>query len=205
MISLLLRNGYPETTIHAVIKKSNSTPTQHASPSAKDFVYLRLPYIGNTSSVYRKRIQDAVRKCFKQVFVRTIFMSKSILPNAKKDVLPTQQRSNLVYKFTCHCGSRYVGRTSQRLNAKIAQHVPPSLRKIIGTAKAQIAAPQSAIGQHLKNNIECGKNYSDDKFEIVTFGRTKTHLSILESLYITGSRPILCKQKEFVYTRKLFK
>ena len=146
-----------------------------------------------------------MKKCYNDVTLRTIFTSRPILPNAKKDVLPTQQRSNLVYQFTCHCGSRYVGRTSQRLSARIGQHVPPYLRKILGTLRAQNAAPTSAIGQHLKSNIECGKRFSPESFEIVTFGRTKTHLSILESLFISGRRPILCRQKDFVYTRQLFK
>ena len=33
--------------------------------------------------------------------------------------------SKLIYSFECrHCGSRYVGRTIQHLNARIRQHVP---------------------------------------------------------------------------------
>ena len=207
--SLLIKNGYPENTIHAVFKESSesviSTTVPDEPTKIKDHVYIRLPYIGSISSVYRKRLQDAVKKCYTDVSLRTIFTSKPILPNAKKDVLPTLQRSNVIYQFTCHCGSRYVGRTSQRLSARIAQHVPPYLEKIIGTAKARSAAPTSAIGQHVRDNDECGKNYSTDKFEIVSFGRTKTHLSILESMYISERKPILCKQKEFVYTRQLFK
>ena len=46
----------------------------------------------------------------------------------EKDVLPASQQSNIVYEFSCHCDSRYVGRTSQRLQDRIKQHVPKSVR-----------------------------------------------------------------------------
>ena len=47
--------------------------------------------------------------------------------SAKKDVLPTLSKSNLIYFFQCRqCEDRYVGRTLQRLGARIRQHVPLS-------------------------------------------------------------------------------
>ena len=44
-----------------------------------------------------------------------------------KDVLPALQKSNVIYQFSCHCDSRYVGSTSQRLQDRI-KHVPKSIR-----------------------------------------------------------------------------
>ena len=42
--------------------------------------------------------------------------------------MPALQKSNVIYQFSCHCDSRYVGRTSQRLQDRIKQHVPKSIR-----------------------------------------------------------------------------
>ena len=63
----------------------------------------------------------------------------------------------------------------------------------------------SAIGQHLLKNDQCAANYNDDQFFILDTARTPFHLSLLETSYIKVRRPYLCKQKEFVYTLKLFK
>ena len=55
---------------------------------------------------------------------RLVFTSKRMLPVACKDVLLTIQKSVVIYEYKCHCDSRYVGRTSQRLQDRIKQHVP---------------------------------------------------------------------------------
>ena len=50
-----------------------------------------------------------------------------VLFTTNKDVLPALQKSNVIYQFSCHCDSRYVGRTSQRLQDRIKQRVPKSI------------------------------------------------------------------------------
>ena len=52
-----------------------------------------------------------------------------MLPTAKQDVLPANQRSMVIYEYVCHCDSRYVGRTTQRLKERIKQHVPKAIRQ----------------------------------------------------------------------------
>ena len=63
----------------------------------------------------------------------------------------------------------------------------------------------SAIGQHLIRNPECAKTYSDDNFRIIGQARSSFHLSVLESVYIKTQNPVLCKQKEFIFSLGLFK
>ena len=132
----------------------------------------------------------------------------------KIDVLPASQQSNIVYEFSCHCDSRYVGRTSQRLQDRIKQHVPKSVRtgQVSQDRKAFNRSCKltnhepicdSAIGQHLLTNQSCALHCSDDRFSILSKGRSAFHLSALEATYIKVSRPILCRQKEFVYTLKI--
>ena len=35
----------------------------------------------------------------------------------------------VIYEYVCHCDSRYVGRTTQRLQERIKQHVPKAIRQ----------------------------------------------------------------------------
>ena len=60
----------------------------------------------------------------------------------------------------------------------------------------------SAIGTHLLKHPSCALHYNDDQFSIVLKARSEFHLAILESIHITSSKPVLCRQKEFVYRLK---
>ena len=117
-----------------------------------------------------------------------------MLPSAKKDSVPTTQKSCAVYDFSCRCEARYLGRTTQRLADRIKQHVPLSIRKkntIIREQPPRMCKSSnskmksdSAIGQHLIENPECAKTYTDDNFRINGQARSSFNLSVLESVYI---------------------
>jgi len=87
-----------------------------------------------THSMDRKNF-DEVRKadhvcCEALVLFRWTtyrFSTRQLLPVTKKDVLPSHHQNNVIYQFVCHCDSRYVGRTSQRLEGRIKQHIPKSI------------------------------------------------------------------------------
>ena len=102
--------------------------------------------------------------------------------------------------YICHCDSVYVRQTTQRLCQRIRQHVPRSF--VAGTGKPQMT---TAIGKHLEKNEKCRKNYNDERFSVITMARNKYHLGVLEALFIQTLNPILCVQKQFVYTTILFK
>ena len=51
-----------------------------------------------------------------------------MLPTVRKDVVPTKQQNMVVYQYMCRCDCRYVGRTSQRLQDRIKQHIPKTIR-----------------------------------------------------------------------------
>ena len=64
---ILSRNGYPERLVATIIDnkiKSCSAPSTVIEGPQKAPVYMKLPYIGNVSEVYSKRIKFAVTKCF---------------------------------------------------------------------------------------------------------------------------------------------
>ena len=104
-----------------------------------------------------------------------------MLPSAKKDSVPTTQKS-VVSEFLCRCEARYVGRTTQRLADRIKQHLPTSIRKKSSTIREQpprmcenISSKincESAIGKHLITNPECAKTYTDDSFQIIGQARS---------------------------------
>ena len=122
---ILLNNGYSKNVINAEIaKKIAQFYTLQQLGSEKCSVYLRFPWIGKPSTHLEKKVKTAVESCYDYVSTRLIFASKRMLPVARKDVLPTTQKSFVIYEFKCHCDSRYVGRTSQRQQDRIKHHVP---------------------------------------------------------------------------------
>ena len=121
---------------------------------------LKVPWIGEPSTNLEKEVKTVVESCYGSVSTRLVFTSKRMLPVARKDVLPAIQKSFVIYEDKCHCDSRYVGRTSQRLQDRIKQHVPQWLRQQLTrprrsqphrSCKRIDTKPDcdSAIGQHL--------------------------------------------------------
>ena len=211
--TILINNGYPKAVINTVItKKMNQfrKPTQLGPKICP--VYLHLPWLGKVSMKYEMQIKTAVKRCYFAVEPRIVYITRQLLPTAQKDVLPASHQSNIVYQFLCHCDSRYVGRTFQRLQHSIQQHVPKTILqehisqdrstlarscKPIRSLKAETSF--SAIGQHLLQTPTCAPEYNDNKFFVLAHGRTSFQLSTLEATYIKTSKPNLCKQKEFAY------
>ena len=226
--SILATNGYPRNVVEAGIQKkltehqqrlSTGSDQQPASISDSDdtsTAILRLPYIGKISSTFVKNITDAVSSCYTDVRLRVVLTSNSILPTARKDEIPIHQKSNVVYKFACHCSKWYIGKTTQRLQSRIDDHVPRCIRTILTIPNTgpklnqkladarKNAQASSSIAEHLAKNKECLANYNDDRFSILTTGRNEYHLSVLESTYIMSYEPALCKQKKFGYKLGLF-
>ena len=112
-----------------------------------------------------------------------------------------------------------MGHTSQRLQDRIKQHVPKSIRSCSFSQKrllparrcksstqtnTQSLASDSAIGLHLLQNPSCVQHYEDSRFSILAQGHSPFHLSVLEATFIKTSNPAICRQKEFVYGLNLY-
>ena len=209
--STLISNGYPERVIVNATKAITDGEDQgHRTVTSSDeeeeikLVYIRLPYIGSPSTRYAGLIKEAIRNCYRGVLPRVIFKSRGILPAAQKDVLPILSNSDVIYQYTCHCDSRYVGRTSQRLQARVTQHIPKYITNL--SASLEGRKPSSSIAKHLVDHPECRKHYNDGQFTIINRGRSEFHLSVLEAVEITSRKPSICKQRKFKsYTTLLFK
>ena len=171
-----------------------------------------------------------MQNCYVAVSPRLTFSSQCMLLAAKKDVLPANQRSMVIYECVCHCDSRYVGRTTLRLQERIKQHVPKTIRQRATFNQEQVThqslptrtqpnrkckaksktqcepGSDSVIGQYLLESNQRARNYSDSRFKILTAARFQFHLSLSEAVYILRKKKTdLCRQKQFVFTRQLFR
>ena len=162
---------------------------------------------------FERKIKSTITNPFGAVQPRVVFSTRRILSAIHKDVLPTFQQSNVVYEYVCHCDSRDVGRTFQRLQDRICQHVPKSIWNRTGQKRKQPERPgkstnsiqhcDSAVGNHLLHNKKCASHFKNNNFFVFSKARSKFHLSVLESIFITLRNSNLCRQKEFVYKHKL--
>ena len=109
-------------------------------------MYLRFPWIDKPSTNLEKEVKTAEKSCYDSVSTGLVFTSKCMLPVARKDVVHTIQKSFVIYKYKCHCDSRYVRRTSQRLQDRIKQHVPQWLNQQL--TRPRRSQPQRSCKQN---------------------------------------------------------
>jgi len=117
-----------------------------------------------------------------------LYHQRSMSRKQERYVLPSFQQSNVIYQFSCHCDSRIVGRTFQRLQDRIKQHIPKSIRNAACSqtriqpkrdckSSTQVPTTQSlscnsVIGLHVLRNPICTQNYDDKQFSIFAKGRS---------------------------------
>ena len=252
--SIFSRNGYPDDVLTRIMAERQTVVSNQYGPERCP-VYLLLPWKGMSSSKVEWAVRKAVQSAYGAVKVNVVYSTARAF-RIQKDVLPTPHQSHLIYQFECRqCGSRYVGKTLQRLSARVKQHVPLHLltpearvlrprrgrpprspkptndqgvpdavvrresrpRKckehVQPTAVKQTTGPalavasdeyQSSVARHLVENIDCAKCYDDGSFQVLTRGRSKWHLDILEAVFLLTQKPNLCTQKNNLSTLKLF-
>ena len=83
-------------------------------PRLSEIVSCHLPHLNWITKKLKRRIT-----CSK-AFCLTNRVSPKCSSTGKKDWLPAEQLSNVIYLYNCACGHIYVGRTIQRLENKAA-------------------------------------------------------------------------------------
>ena len=66
------------------------------------------------------------------------------------------------------------------------------------------ATKRSSVAEHLVNNRECAKKYDLCRFKLIHHCNNVTGVIKMEAIAIYLEKPVLCKQKEFVYKVPLF-
>ena len=91
---LLIENGYPDDVLTSCIKqKFANFAAENRVVLRSCPVYLKLPWIGNVSSRFENKTNKAIISCFYAVKPRVVYNTKVVLPSAKKDSVPTTQKS----------------------------------------------------------------------------------------------------------------
>ena len=110
---ILLGNGYPKNVINVPItRKINQFSTLKRLGPENCAVYLRVPWIDKPSTNLEKEVKTAVESCYGSISTHLVFTSKHMLPVAHKDVLPTIQKSFVIYEYRCHYDSGTVRRAN---------------------------------------------------------------------------------------------
>ena len=114
----------------------------------------------------------------------------------RKDVLPPHHINSVIYKYTCSCGSDYIGRTSNRLDLHIKQHLPARILNLELKRGQLVNTSGSSIADHMINNRECVADFNVDRFSILSRLHSLYHLKVLETLYVRSLQPSLCLQRD---------
>ena len=154
-------------------------------------VYFRLPWVDSASQSFAEKIASSVYCCY-AVNLRPIFTMRMAFNSTHKDKLPICKQSMLIYRFVCRCSSTYIGRTCQRLEVRIRQHIPRIILSKCWWTSEHSQAMDLAIGEHFLTINSCRTNYEDDCFSILHRARDKIHLKVLEVIYIAINCPPLC-------------
>ena len=193
--STLSKNGYPLSVLDGVVhNRGNKFDRAKRCTDNKCYVYLRLPYIGSRGEKFAKYITTAVGKCYFSAAVRVIFLTRTVFVSMCKDVLPPHHINSVIYKYTCSCGSDYIGRTSNRLDLRIKQHLPARILNL-ELKKGQLVNT-SSIADHMINSRECVADFNVDRFSILSRSYSLYYLKVLETFYVRSFQPSLCKQRD---------
>ena len=105
-----------------------------------------------------------------------------------------KQTNSEIIEFECRYSSTYIGRTCQRLEVRIRQHIPRGIITKGRQTSEHSQVMDSAIGEHLLAINIYRTNDQDDCFSLLHRARDKIHLNVLEAIYIAIDRPSLCRQ-----------
>ena len=179
------KNGYPLSVLDSVVNDvmikfdRASRCTVNRCP-----VYLRLPYIGSRGERLAKSITTAAGWGYFSAAVRVIFQTHTAFVSMRKYVLPRHHINSVIYKYTYSCGSDYVGRTSNRLDLRIRQHLPARILNLTLIRGQLVNTSGSSIAEHMINSRECVVDFNVDRFSILSRSHSLFHLKVFETLYV---------------------
>ena len=113
------------------------------------------------------------------------------------------------YHFPCQCDVDYIGRSIQKLEDRIKQHVPwELLRRPYNTTSCSSQVQETAIGDKLAHHCIRRTNHSDDCFSVLLNHRSKQHINFLEAIELFSYITLPCAGREdnlrsFVYLGSL--
>ena len=187
VFGFLKRNLYPEDLLFKVTKTylNNKLDKGPAiiEPSSERIIYLKLPYLGKTSLLFKDKIKNICSKYNIKSNVKLAFSSFKICtmlsPKDKHSLM-----SHVVYKFQCAaCADCYVGFTTRHFSTRTHEHL--------------FTDKESHVYKHLESNQACRDQCSTADFSVIDHANTEYQLRIKEAIHIQWQKPVLNIQKNF--------
>ena len=176
---------FPPYVIDKVIKNYVSRQIENKEKSianGENCTYIKLDYIGKSSKLLQKNIDDLCIRLCNDVKIKFVFTSCKIGRFfTTKDPLPKNLKSSIVYKFVCpSCNASYIGETQRHFKTRVAEH--------LGKDKC------SHVYRHLLNNPSCLSKANEDSFTIIDTASSSYRLKVKEAPHIRWNKPNLNKQ-----------
>ena len=118
--------------IHSIIKQLQRKHENKVLEIADDStnkemikIWIRLPYLGKEGEVIVKSLLKKLKRYVKSnvKFVTLYQTTKSAMFCSSKDQVPTEQKSNVIYKIICPgCQQMYIGKTDRCFAKRMIEH-----------------------------------------------------------------------------------
>ena len=150
-----------------------------------------MPFIGTKGEQPLRGLKRKLLRCLNvNVLIRTRITTTKLdmLTNAK-DKVPKQNKSNVVYKFTCpKCNINYIGKTDRTLLERVKEHAYKD--------------KESAVNKHLNSCYDTAYLDAKSNKELIEFVLTNTKIidvlfkkleftTLQEALHIKRRKPML--------------
>ena len=198
---IFLKNGYPK---HLIEKGMQPRPASDKMLTVeKKCVYVNLPFKGDALAVFtERRLSSAISQAFFAAKLRVYFTTTPAVRLQHKDKVPSSEASFCVYKFSCSCGTGYIGRTTRRLTQRVREHHPAWIKS--GVTKTI----NSAVVAHLvETNHRVNVQEAFQPIYKVNGRLPKTIksriLETAEAIAIKLFKPVLCSQKQHIRALQL--
>ena len=157
------------------------------STAKKDVKYIKLPYLGHSSYIVRKKLHELLKHTFPQIKFQFVFTNPFTVGSLLRErpALPIDLNSGVVYLFTCsQCKLRYIGSSTRWLRHRILEHKGLSVRTRFPLSRP----PFSAIRDH---SLAHDHPFTDQDFTVLSIFSNRLDMLISESLYIKRMKPEL--------------
>ena len=148
---IALKNGYPIAFVNSIIGKQisllNEPPVAEPTTLETDTVVLRVPYYGEPSEIFGKRVVAAVAKQYPLKKVRVVYDLTSRIGQYfnTKDPIPTDLRSGIIYEAICsQCNVNYIGKTYRHLQTRVNEHLAELRRFVFSPVQPSSTTPPDA-------------------------------------------------------------
>ena len=185
-----IKNNYLEGTFYNILRSflcSKRDPPVLRYDVPKQRRYIKFPFYGKPSFVFRKKVLAVLNSSFPSVDFRIIFTNNYTIGSffGNKDSVPDSVCSNIAYEFECpSCNARYIGCSSRAFKCRVMEHIGRSYR----TGQYLNRMPFSSVRNHSQ---ESDHPFSDKNFRILARFSSNQEALMGEKILISKEKPAL--------------